>query len=44
MRGLFSALVPDSSLGRVRRVLVSDMEYDDDQENEKEDEREDGKQ
>ena len=44
MRGLSSAIVPDSSLTRVRRVLVPHMEDKDDQENEKEDEREDGKQ
>ena len=44
MRGLFSATEPDSSLARVRRVLVLHMEDEDDQENEKEDEREDGKQ
>ena len=44
MRGLFSAIVPDSSSARVRRVLVPHMEDEDDQENEKEDEREDGKQ
>ena len=36
MRGLFSAIVPDSSFARVRRVLVPHMEN--------EDEREDGKQ
>ena len=41
---LFSAIVPDSSFARVRRVLVPHMEDEDDQENEKEDEREDGKQ
>ena len=40
MRGLFSAIVPDSSLARVRRVLDAHMEDEDDQENEKEDERE----
>ena len=37
-------MVPDSSLARVRRVLVPHKEDEDDQENEKEDEREDGKQ
>ena len=36
--------MPDSSFARVSRVLVNDMEGEDDQENEKEDEREDGKQ
>ena len=36
--------MPDSSLARVRRVLVPHMEVEDDQENGKEDEREDGKQ
>ena len=45
VRGLFLAIVPDSSLARVRRVLVPHMEDEDDQGNdEKEDEREDGKQ
>ena len=44
VRGLFSAIVPDSSLVGVRRVLVPHMEDEDDQENEKEYEREDGKQ
>ena len=44
MRGLFSAIVPDSLLARVRRVLVTHMGDEDDQENEKEDERRDGKQ
>ena len=44
MRGSFSASVPRSSFARVRRVLVSHMEDEDNQENEKEDEREDGKQ
>ena len=36
--------MPDSSFARVRRVLVTHIEDEDDQENEKEDEREDGKQ
>ena len=44
VRGLFSAIMPDSSLTEVRMVLVLHMEDEDDQENEKEDEREDGKQ
>ena len=45
VRGLFSAVVPDSSLARVRRVLLSEPTHiegedeDEDQENEKEDER-----
>ena len=43
MRGLFSAIVPDSSFARVRRVLVPHVQDEDDQENEKEDEREGGK-
>ena len=42
---LFSAIVPDSSFARVRKVLVPHMEEEgEEQENEKEDEREDGKQ
>ena len=36
--------MPKSSFAEVRRVLVSRMEDEGDQENEKEDEREDGKQ
>ena len=44
MRGLFSAIVPDSSPARVRKVLVPHMQDEDDQEYEKEDGREDGKQ
>ena len=44
MKGLFSAIVPDSSVAEVRRVLVTHMEDEDDQENEQEDEREDVKQ
>ena len=44
VRRLFSATVPDSSLARVRKVLVLHNEDEDDQENEKEDEREYGKQ
>ena len=36
--------MPKSSFAEVRRVLVTHMEDEDDQENEKEDEREDGKQ
>ena len=40
VRGLFSAIVPDSSFARVRRVLVSHIEDEDDQDNEKEDVRE----
>ena len=36
--------MPNSSFARVRRVLVSHMEDEDDQENEKEDDGEDGKQ
>ena len=44
VRGLFSARVPRSSFARVRRVLITHMEDEDDQENEKEVEKEDGKQ
>ena len=45
VRGSFSARVPRFSFAEVRRVLVSHMEEEgEDQENEKEDEREDGKQ
>ena len=41
VRGLFSAIVPDSSSAGVRGVLVQRME---DEESEKEDERDDGRQ
>ena len=45
MRGSFSARVPRSSFARVRRVLVSHMEEErEEQESVKEDEREDGQQ
>ena len=44
VRGLFSAMMPMSSFAGVRRVLVSHMEDEDDQENEKEDGRVDGQQ
>ena len=45
VRGSYSARVPRSSFARVRRVLVTHMvEEGEDQENEKEDEREDGQQ
>ena len=48
VRGLFSAIVPNSSLAEVRMGLLIEPTHmedeDEDQENEKEDEREDGKQ
>ena len=45
VRGSYSARVPRSSFARVRKLLVSHMEQEvEEQENDKEDPREDGKQ